>query len=123
MQGTKLKDRVNKWLYEKINNIGTVNILEVHTNSIDTFWMKIISSPLYAGIRFLNPGQNCIVWSVKDFELRAEERLGKKWPHTYDESKFQEALDKMIDKHDAQYGISWITVDYWLDELCRKDDL
>lgn len=72
---------------------------------------------LDARIRFLEPGQACIVWSVEDFEHRANERDGE-----YDESKFENALEQMIHKHDATLGISWDTIDFWLDELCLKTE-
>ena len=69
-----------------------------------------------AQIRFNEPGVRGIYWSVEDFKSRAVERDKDK----YDESKFEEALDRMIDKHDATMGISWDTIDFYLDEMCLK---
>ena len=40
-------------------------------------------------------------------------------PTLYDRSKFQESLEKMIHEHDANIGISWDTVDIYLNEYCK----
>ncbi len=63
-----------------------------------------------------------IEWSTEDFEMQAETRGGEDWKDVYDSSKFKEALDEMIGHHDALIGITWDTVDYYLDEFCRKND-
>ena len=47
--------------------------------------------------------------------------LGDNWEDTYDSSKFADALDEMIDNHDANNGISWSTIDYYLDTYCNKN--
>ena len=39
----------------------------------------------------------------------------------YDPTKFQAALELMIHRHDAMYGITWDTIDYYLNELCLKE--
>ena len=74
-----------------------------------------------------------MVWSVDDFIIQAEnnwENTKKSfgdiykdatcWQDVYDESKFQNALYEMIRKHDANYGITWDTIDFYLDEYCLK---
>lgn len=66
-----------------------------------------------------------IVWSVDDFITQAEQSFSKYiearcWQDIYDESKFQNALYEMIRKHDANYGITWDTVNFYLDEYCLK---
>ena len=71
--------------------------------------------------------------AIEDFEYRAIDRWqyvsgrgnypnATSWRDIYDESKFQEALDRMIHKHDASHGISWETVDFWLDKICLKPE-
>lgn len=117
-------DKINNWMLDSIKRvlINYEGILEVYNRGNSTLWIKIKNSPLYAGIKFLNPGENAVVWSVDDFEARAIERIGKNWSLKYDESKFQEALDTMIDKHNADMGINWSTVDHWLDEICKIDE-
>lgn len=56
-----------------------------------------------------------IIWCIDDFEYRARERESN-GIHLYDRSKFEDALSDMIRKHDAELGISWTTVDCYLDE-------
>lgn len=64
-----------------------------------------------------------ITWSVEDFEDRAEEKKGENWRDFYDETKFEDALESMIHHHDAEYGITWDSIDYYLDEMCiRKEE-
>ena len=62
-----------------------------------------------------------ISWSTADFESRAKDMLGDNWEDTYDSSKFANALDEMIDNHDANNGISWSTIDYYLGVYCNKN--
>jgi len=82
-----------------------------------------------------------IKWSLEDFLYRA---LDMEEPHLtdpnveycdismkdasnylqkYDPVKFQEALELMINKHDATIGITWDTIDFYLDEYCLKEKL
>ena len=104
-----------------LKKLGFKNILNftiVH-NGINI----ILKDTSIAQIRFLEPGTNCITWSTEDFKGRAIQIEGEdNWQNVYDESKFQEALDRMIDKHDAELGITWVTVDFWLNELCLKQN-
>lgn len=62
-----------------------------------------------------------ISWSVEDFEYIAKEDVGKHWREKYDPSKFEDALYDMINKHDAEHGISWENVRFYLDEKCLRD--
>jgi len=87
--------------------------------------------------------QQSMSWSVSDFEERAIEReldeiedvnpeLHKRITYSethipippqyalFDRSKFKTALATMIRKHDANNGITWDTIDYYLDEHCSK---
>lgn len=66
-----------------------------------------------------------IQWSVEDFEQRAKENndyrlIAKQEIVEYDKSKFEAALYNMICDHDANLGITWDTIDYYLDTYCRK---
>ena len=60
-----------------------------------------------------------VSWCVDDFEQHAafieSEENGKE---LYDRDKFPFALQRMIDKHDASIGISWETIQVYLDEYC-----
>ena len=66
------------------------------------------------------PYKVAVYWSVEDFESLAIEEKGVEWEKYYDKSKFEDALDNMIRKHDATEGINWYTVRFWLEESCRR---
>lgn len=80
-----------------------------------------------------------ITWSVDHFEHQARIREGRTWERKnntlyhdfydtsieipesmriYDRSKFEYALERMIGKHDANIGITWDTIDHYLNEYC-----
>jgi hypothetical protein len=66
-----------------------------------------------------------IQWGIEDFKQRAIENLNlddddESWKQIYDETKFPEALEQMIYHHDCNNGITWDTIDYYLDEYCKK---
>jgi len=64
-----------------------------------------------------------VTWSIADFETLADDRERMENTVIYDRSKFEEALRGMIRRHDASIGISWDTVEFWLDEVCTlKND-
>ena len=63
-----------------------------------------------------------LTWSVEDFEAEAEILVGKNWKDIYDESKFEYALFEMIDNHDAEWGINWSSVAFYLNEYCKKKE-
>ena len=69
--------------------------------------------------------ENCIQWSIYDFESRAKETEEMEAEvneseiiQRYDRTKFELALSNMVRKHDATLGITWDTIDYYLDEYC-----
>lgn len=64
-------------------------------------------------------GMSYIGWSVEDFKYQASKQED---PSIYDETKFQNALDAMINKHDASIGITWETIDIYLDNYCIKEN-
>lgn len=92
------------------------------------------------------PYKAAIWWSVEDFARMAEQQFElityyrenspesvkerakrilstcKNWKDYYDESKFEEALNRMIHKHDAEYGITWESIKYYLNEMCIKEE-
>ena len=68
---------------------------------------------------------NSVTWGVEDFEQRAMENCdceenNETWKETYDEGKFKKALSEMIRQHDCNNGITWDTINYYLDEYCKK---
>jgi len=66
-----------------------------------------------------------ISWSTDDFISRAAEVFDddrfKSWDEQYDDKKFADALDEMARNHDANEGINWYTIDYYLDYMCLKE--
>jgi len=63
-----------------------------------------------------------ITWSVDDFIYQAQNRAEEDWEDIYDKTKFQKALEEMMYKANADFGIAWNTVDYYLDKYCRRKD-
>ena len=59
-----------------------------------------------------------IKWSIEDFEQKVNDW---KNPEKYDPAKFQDALERMIEKHDAEIGITWETIGCYLDDYCLKE--
>lgn len=66
------------------------------------------------------PRATSITWSIEDFELRAEKLQGKRWKEVFNEELFQENLEEMINNHDANYGVAWESIDFYLENYCRK---
>ena len=64
-----------------------------------------------------------IAWCIDDFESHAEhiEEIHHDGGKVYDRDKFQDALHRMINKHDASIGISWESIQVYLDEYCMID--
>lgn len=98
--------------------------------------LEVLLSKLKTEIRQL--GLESIRWSIDDFLQQAllAEKVYETDPNIegnqlliknaheylkkYDPDKFQEALEIMIDKHDASIGITWDTIDAYLDDHCLK---
>ena len=80
-----------------------------------------------------------IIWGIDDFRSRAFEKEvdnDEEWAANhqdydinlldpadqpkllYDRSKFSLALERMEHHHDCNNGITWDTIDYYLDEYC-----
>ena len=57
-----------------------------------------------------------IKWSVEDFTLRAKD-LGK---YLITDEQAQKALEHMIRSHDAEWGIGWHSIDYFIEEYGTK---
>lgn len=73
------------------------------------------------------PSQIFTVWGIDDLESRAismEAELNEdgepvgKFKQLYDRSKFPETLRNIGHDHDANYGITWDTLDYYLNTYC-----
>lgn len=64
----------------------------------------------------------CIHWTTEDFEMQARNMADDNWEEVFDKTKFQSALEQMVRKHDADMGITWDTITYYLNEKCKKDE-
>lgn len=70
-----------------------------------------------------------ISWSTLDLESKAQEleevnldngeTYTEENPQRYDRSKFADALQLMERHHDCELGITWYTVQHYLDEYCK----
>lgn len=60
--------------------------------------------------------ERSVTWSVDDFKHLADQNPDVE----YDEDIFDEALDSMINSHDASIGITWDTIQSYLDDYCLK---
>lgn len=74
-----------------------------------------------------------ITWDISDFEQRARENESSEFNlnfsdfvksvpqkyRVYNRKAFDKTLMLMIKEHDCNNGISWETVDFYLDEYCR----
>jgi hypothetical protein len=65
--------------------------------------------------------KECISWSEEDFEGQAIQNCNgaDDWDLYYNKDMFIIALHEMISKHDASIGITWDTIDYYLDTYCK----
>ena len=77
---------------------------------------------------------NSVTWSIEDFCFQALQNEDicdggvdlanieevNELLQEYDATKFEDALERMVDKHDATIGITWDTIDCYLDEYCKK---
>ncbi len=54
-----------------------------------------------------------VSWSIEDLQHTA---FNLKKPYTLSDQLAQEILEKMIDKHDASIGITWDTLEYYVQE-------
>ena len=112
--------RINRFLskvitFREIDKLGNSSGYNTDLHLKDGRTAKIVC---------LDPGSNYISWSVDDFECRAADREGEHLLHyKYDITKFHDALDTMIRKHDASIGINWDVIDFYLDEYCMVEEV
>lgn len=65
--------------------------------------------------------QLAIIWTVSDFEQKARELEKGKTGSIYDRKLFEDTLVKMIENHNKEEGISWKTIECYLNQYCKKD--
>lgn len=78
----------------------------------------------YSKVKLEKPLVYTMGWTVEDFEHRAAEleKDTEGGKPLYDTNKFEGALHSMVDNHDANLGITWNTIDFWLDEMCLLEE-
>lgn len=65
--------------------------------------------------------QLAIIWTVADFEFKARELEREAIGSIYDRKTFEDTLVKMIENHNKEQGITWKTVEFYLNKYCKKD--
>lgn len=91
---------------------------------------KVKVIPLDFALAIVNEmATGSIQWSVEDFRERAKSMYelyngesdedNENWKEMYDEDKFGSALERMVDDHDCNHGITWDTIDSYLDSDCK----
>lgn len=61
-----------------------------------------------------------ISWSIDDFESMAIDNSDPDvWEQYYNKDMFESALHEMISHHDASIGITWDTIDHYLETYCK----
>lgn len=65
--------------------------------------------------------ETAIIWKVEHFTLKAKELEQNSGNKLYDRTLFEKALYEMINNHNRDKGISWSTVEYYINAFCKKD--
>jgi uncharacterized protein YdiU (UPF0061 family) len=72
---------------------------------------------------FNSLSDSCVMWSEDDFQQMAIQKTNEEeWDQYYNKDMFSMTLKEMIYKHDASIGITWDTVEYYLDTYCKIKD-
>jgi len=103
-----------------MNDEGLIKLIEMLTKD------KGLSENLRYKLRVaIDPYTHIIIWHNGDMEELAdyfEENAEPEDNVKYDRSQIPHAMEMMIDAHDASMGISYDTLEYYLDEYCRDYD-
>lgn len=122
MNVLKLHGRLQQWMatyfrlnfsYKEVADIGGYS---------DTKISIIMKNKESGSIQILPPGTISITWCIDDFETKASQMEESGDKPIYDRSKFYDALHEMARKHDAEIGITWDTVQFYLDEMCELEE-
>lgn len=94
--------------------ISKLNKRVIRVNNTDYYTKQAVVDALH------KLSETCISWSVDDFRQIAIDHSDENtWSEYYNEDNFPMALEEMIRKHDAENGITWDTVHYYLETYCR----
>lgn len=102
-----------------------VNIIEKHNKDIlESIEVQLKgTNVISANLNKVTTGE-AIWWGIEDVEYRAGEnakQVKKKVEELYDISKFENVLNHMIHKHDANNGVNWDVIDALLSTLALKE--
>ena len=104
-------------ILEELSDVDQQTVLDVIQALKDDTWGNFKSDIK----RALDPETLSVYWCVEDFRQRADEREKDIKKKVYNREDFKAALDMMISKHDCSLGITWDTVDVYLDLYCRRE--
>ena len=95
--------------------INKLNKKIVRFNNVDYYPAMIVQDELR------KKANECISWSEIDFEQQARQACdgSDTWDQYYNKDMFGQVLCDMIQNHDASIGITWDTIDYYLDVYCK----
>jgi hypothetical protein len=100
--------------------------LDLERNSIDVKGTKYVPVDLVEQ-HFTAIRRSSVHWDIEDFVTAAQWEVKNDedaaWKLVYDEDKFQQALERMIQDHDAEIGINWNTVSRYLNRYCKIEPL
>lgn len=107
----KLEEMINSFPPDfKLIKEGLISLINQAKQDFDENWV---------------PRERSITWGVDDFISRAQdaeergETEGLTWQEYYDEEAFEEACIEMVRRHDANYGITWDSIDCALED-CKR---
>jgi hypothetical protein len=82
----------------------------------------LITPEEYQLVKDYRKGIRGVYWGVEDFEHRATEQ--EEWfaEDMFDRKQFQTAFETMMHEHDYNIGISWGTIDVYLNIYCKIKD-
>lgn len=130
MKRIEFKESDNISVNEISDNRISIGIMELNGEPIpggELIIHRSSVSELMRKLRWYSDDEGYIIWSVEDFESAAEaieenKGDGPDYPKLFDRSKFKEALDRMINKHDCTIGITWDTIDWYLHQYCKLEE-
>lgn len=64
--------------------------------------------------------ETVLIWKEEHFEQKAKELEDRAGHSLFDRNKFMTALYEMIKNHNRDEGISWSTVEHYLDAFCMN---
>ena len=69
----------------------------------------------------IDPDTYIVSWCIEDMEELAQQYEEDEGEVLYDRTQFAFALKEAIDNHDANYGISWDTLAWYLSDYCKME--